>query len=582
MPWMSLRSRPASRAGHRRHSSLVEDPVKPNSRVAPASAVTIPPPQRLSLGLHRSLAGDFAELTQEPEALVHEDRDEGDGGEGPPKHEPAIQSRLADEPETDISVEHPNREEHKEQERASSHPVRPQRFSLLKFRHASDPQLSSTFRQSDVPAIPALPPPSIVTTSPTPNLSDRTSRQSNRMSLFARDKKPLRSSRSRDRLTAFFEHRPGSVQSLNSSQHLPGSRRESFIRDQMQSPAVENNPDATLSPPAYGDATSSTLAIPMNRSFESSHSEGSSDEPRVYAKTTTTHTVSTTTTFFRLPRRKKDKGPLFPLPAKVTPSTPGLSNLSPRHSTTDRISASPERNVEQIPRRSQAERAANSLHFPSPHVSNSALVNPAIAARLPPALRKESSMSVKSGASTPSLTLAPPKLGTRGRSSTLGSINRSLDGVNEPSPVTASGRTSTSTTGRKSFGDIFALTHRLRQNSEPPARHSPGTPGSKSNSMQMPRDTEPELVYPPRAEDDTPATYIEKLEAAISRGAMATVLCKSPDEFSKTCLRRYMRGFSYFGDSLDMAVRKMLMEVILPKETQQIDRFTGRICGSVS
>ena len=89
----------------------------------------------------------------------------------------------------------------------------------------------------------------------------------------------------------------------------------------------------------------------------------------------------------------------------------------------------------------------------------------------------------------------------------------------------------------------------------------------------MPREAEAELVYPPRAEDDTPATYIEKLEAAISRGAMATVLCKSPDEFSKTCLRKYMRGFSYFGDSLDMAVRKMLMEVILPKETQQIDRL---------
>lgn len=34
-----------------------------------------------------------------------------------------------------------------------------------------------------------------------------------------------------------------------------------------------------------------------------------------------------------------------------------------------------------------------------------------------------------------------------------------------------------------------------------------------------------------------------------------------------------MRGFSYFGDSIDMAIRKMLMEVELPKETQQIDRL---------
>ena len=43
-----------------------------------------------------------------------------------------------------------------------------------------------------------------------------------------------------------------------------------------------------------------------------------------------------------------------------------------------------------------------------------------------------------------------------------------------------------------------------------------------------------------------------------------------------------MRGFSYFVDSVDMAIRKMLMEVELPKETQQIDRllqgFADRYC----
>jgi hypothetical protein len=80
-------------------------------------------------------------------------------------------------------------------------------------------------------------------------------------------------------------------------------------------------------------------------------------------------------------------------------------------------------------------------------------------------------------------------------------------------------------------------------------------------------------VYPRREDGDTPATYLEKLEAAVPRGAMATILCKNADDFSKTCLRKYMRGFAYFGDSIDMAIRKMLMEVELPKETQQIDRL---------
>jgi ribosomal protein S18 len=195
-------------------------------------------------------------------------------------------------------------------------------------------------------------------------------------------------------------------------------------------------------------------------------------------------------------------------------------------------------------------------------------------------------MSQRSGASTPSLQVPPPRIGRRGRSSTLGSLGRSVeqDSNDSPPQLTPSGRNSTSTGGRKSFGDIFSLSHRLRQNSEPPPRNGsglPGTPGStgsKATSLQISR----ELTYPRRGDEDTPATYLAKLEAAVPRGYMATILCKGSDEFSKTCLRKYMRGFSYFVDSIDMAIRKMLMEVELPKETQQIDRllqgFADRYC----
>lgn len=112
---------------------------------------------------------------------------------------------------------------------------------------------------------------------------------------------------------------------------------------------------------------------------------------------------------------------------------------------------------------------------------------------------------------------------------------------------------------------------------------APGTPasvGSKQNSFQIPR--EPVLDYPERAAGDTPASYLQKLEEAVNRGVIAAIVCKMSDEFSQTCLRKYMRGFSYFGDSIDMSVRKMLMEVELPKEAQQIDRllagFADRYC----
>ena len=120
---------------------------------------------------------------------------------------------------------------------------------------------------------------------------------------------------------------------------------------------------------------------------------------------------------------------------------------------------------------------------------------------------------------------------------------------------------------------------RLRQNSEPnQTRHSnshpplPGTPistGSKSQSFTITREP---LVVPERQEGDTPAKYLIRLEDAVSRGVVATLLSQSNDDFSKNVLRSYMRGFKFFGDPLDMSIRKLLMEVELPKETQQIDR----------
>ena len=161
----------------------------------------------------------------------------------------------------------------------------------------------------------------------------------------------------------------------------------------------------------------------------------------------------------------------------------------------------------------------------------------------------------------------------------MGSLSQVADDDPLPTPpLPHSGRTSTSTSGRASLGGLFSLA-RLRQNSEPPfLRHgspqvgtpgTPGSPGSKQNSFNLSRDT---FVVPERQEGDTPAKYLVRLEEAVSRGAVAITLSKSDDEFSKNVLRSYMRGFKFFGDPLDMAIRKLLMEVELPKETQQIDR----------
>ncbi|KAJ6444189.1 guanyl-nucleotide exchange factor [Purpureocillium lavendulum] len=98
---------------------------------------------------------------------------------------------------------------------------------------------------------------------------------------------------------------------------------------------------------------------------------------------------------------------------------------------------------------------------------------------------------------------------------------------------------------------------------------TPGSITSKSNSLQLSRSS---VVLPERLEDESPAKYLARLEDLVSRRVIASALSKGTDPFSAAALRSYMRSFGFFGDPMDMAIRKLLMEAELPKETQQIDR----------
>ena len=334
-------------------------------------------------------------------------------------------------------------------------------------------------------------------------------------------------------------------------------------------------------PPAYGEDANTALALPINRLSESSN--GSTDH--VYA-TTTTHTVSTTTTFFRLPRRKKNKGPLFPLPVKIPPPgrsfPPSPSRQSEANSPTLQ-SASHDTpfaavhwfNQDEIgslgvpsPMPSPAP-AIEAMHFPPPSVQ--------VSPRHSMTTSRSDGRASRSGRTSP-VHVAPMRLSKKGRTSTKGSLKGGTDDDLPAPPQIPSGRTSSSTTGRASLGGLLNLS-RLRHNSEPQNSRPglnhppmPGTPmstGSHSYSLNLSREP---IVIPERQEGDTAAKYLARLEEAVNRGAVATILSKTDDEFSKNVLRSYMRGFAFFGDPIDMSIRKLLMEVELPKETQQIDR----------
>ncbi|ETN39571.1 uncharacterized protein HMPREF1541_05797 [Cyphellophora europaea CBS 101466] len=562
MPFPSLRSRPGTGESSKHHRHTIFEAHSPKKSEKDAAK------DRMSVHIPKFGSGDFGPpLIQREEPTPSPRRsDEGSGQED----EDDVSKRVSSQEDhaTADHLEPPTNSPAAIPESDETAPPRPQRFSLLRFKNASDPQLSFRFKKASTPPEerePLPPAPAIITTSPTVNDATAEPSKKSAQKLFSgRSPSPFR--------------RKGTVRHSNLGRsttpdgHITVAASTPDLHNEKASKLEQmHSLDGVPGPPAYGDESSSQLAIPIERLSDSSRSDASSGE-KVYARTTTTHVITSTTTFFKLGRRKKNKGPLFPLPEKLQPSTSERASFSTTGFEGGRRSMSPSRKSTSAVRFEPGTSGGDS-GAASPTNSTVALTNAPFGSPGPSVLRKE---STHSGQSTPpAAALIPPRLGARGRSSTMSSLGRSAERVGQDQP--GSTRTSTSTTGRRSFGDLLSLPHRLRQNSVPPPRHgssnSPGTPGSKSNSLQIPREEVPELVYPKRDESDTPASYLEKLEAAVQRGSMATILCKSADEFSRTCLRKYMRGFSYFGESIDMAIRKMLMEVELPKETQQIDRL---------
>lgn len=102
---------------------------------------------------------------------------------------------------------------------------------------------------------------------------------------------------------------------------------------------------------------------------------------------------------------------------------------------------------------------------------------------------------------------------------------------------------------------------------------SPPPPSSSTSPLRMERPrarTSPDL--PPRIHEESAAVYLERLCNSMHNTLTASALATSDSAFHSECLQLYMQHFDFVGDPLDMALRKLLMDTHLPKETQQIDR----------
>lgn len=465
------------------------------------------------------------------------------------------------------------------------------RFSLLKRSNYSEPELSYRARQHAIreeeppplppsrPATSANPPgtPSIIRTAPTMEHSN----VEHEGNVEAKPKHiQFRRQRSKHGKGESDDNQAKGKPSSGIRRKLQGKSTTGLEDLHRHSVAMTGNTSPSA-PPAYGEDGHSALALPANRISDSSDAVDSnrSSADQIYGTTTTTHTVSTHTTFFKLPRRNKNRNSLFPLPVKLQP-TSGENRL-PQSPTTPRasnsaLSATSQQSPDaQSPsatalyRRHTEASPAKTGGALSPMPSPTAVHGRGSLSFAEPAPNMFRSDSQRSRGSTTSSPLQHPmRLSMRDRASTTSSFGR--PSVETPPPLTGSGRTSTSTTGRSSLGGFLSFA-RFRQGSDPhlPRHSSPGR-HSKSNSFAM--SSREVLVIPEREEGDTPGKYLERLEASVSRSLIAGILSKSADVFAQNVLRSYTRRFPFFGEPIDMSLRKFLLEAELPKETQQVDR----------
>lgn len=76
----------------------------------------------------------------------------------------------------------------------------------------------------------------------------------------------------------------------------------------------------------------------------------------------------------------------------------------------------------------------------------------------------------------------------------------------------------------------------------------------------------------PKEDEETPEEFLSRLEEIVSKAEIANVLAGSGDSYYTRALQLYIDRFNFANDPLDIALRRLLMDVGLPKETQQIDR----------
>ena len=130
--------------------------------------------------------------------------------------------------------------------------------------------------------------------------------------------------------------------------------------------------------------------------------------------------------------------------------------------------------------------------------------------------------------------------------------------------------------GSPMSGPLFPLPAKTSGTLSPgifaPSSDEPSRPRSSAGSVSGAMGSSALKAIAAIEEGETPVRWLKRVSSQVGRDEIANILAASADEFHTAALRIFMSRFDFTHNALDVALRRLLMHMSLPRETQQIDR----------
>ncbi|EGG10223.1 uncharacterized protein MELLADRAFT_76996 [Melampsora larici-populina 98AG31] len=156
------------------------------------------------------------------------------------------------------------------------------------------------------------------------------------------------------------------------------------------------------------------------------------------------------------------------------------------------------------------------------------------------------------------------------RSQSTANLGSTPSNLLTSNPVNPSKRTGSCHDSPSRLKKPLSTDHELRRRpmTAGPSTISRGTAPMKGFLVELPV----KLKLLDRNGEERTEDYLERLGETLEKSMIVSALAASPDPFHLSAIITYLDSFEFAHDPIDLALRKLLMTISLPKETQQIDR----------